>query len=48
MTSLPAPGPFFEGFRTSFTRVVGLGPVTRSFALMGPRGAGRPKLNHFD
>ena len=49
MTSLPAPGRvIFDDFRTSFTRLVAPDAVARVFALLGPRGAGRPKLNHFD
>ena len=49
MTSLPASSPVFTGdFRTSFTRLVAPPSVARVFSLMGPRGAGTPKLNHFD
>ena len=49
MTSRPASCPvFFGDFRTSFTRLVAPSSVARVFALLGPRGAGRPKLNHFD
>lgn len=49
MASLPAPSPaFFADFRTSFTRLASPAAVARVFALMGPRRAGRPKLNHFD
>ena len=49
MTSPPASGPvFFGDFRTSFSRLVPADALARTFALMGPRGAGRPKLNSFD
>ena len=49
MTSLPAAPPvFFDDFRNAFTRLVAPAAVARVFALLGPRGAGRPKLNHFD
>ena len=49
MSSFPAPAPvFFDDFRKSFTRLVAPAAVARAFALMGPRGAGRPKLNPFD
>lgn len=49
MTSHPASCPvFFGDFRTSFTRLVAPSSVARVFVLLGPRGAGRPKLNHFD
>ena len=49
MISRPASCPvFFGDFRTSFTRLVAPSSVARVFALLGPRGAGRPKLNHFD
>ena len=49
MTSIPASCPvFFGNFRTSFTKLVEPVSVARIFSLMGPRGAGRPKLNHFD
>ena len=49
MTSRPASFPVFSGdFRISFTRLVAPRSVARVFALLGPRGAGRPKLNHFD
>ena len=49
MASLFAPLPVsFDDFKISFSKLAPPVAIARAFALLGPRGAGRPKLSPFD